>query len=378
MPRAVLVKDTPIERTPRVMQLEGIFDIPPAERTSETWNVDFELPEKWNIGLIVGPSGCGKTSVSKALWPDNVAPEWKWPDARSIVDGFPRRMSIKEITGLLSSIGFSSPPSWLRPFRVLSTGEQFRASIARTLAEMKGLAVVDEFTSVVDRTVAKIASAAVAKAVRRRNQRLIAVSCHHDIAEWLEPDWIYEPHLNRFTRGELRRPRIVLEIFRVHHSAWRLFRKHHYLSADLNTSAICFVAKWGDDPVAFSSWLQFVTGGGLAIKREHRTVTLPDFQGVSIGNALSTFCASLWLAIGFRAISTTSHPSMIRSRLASKLWKCKRYGSSSSSTWRKSAGFRAATGTAWNRWTAGFEYIGPRMDRTQAEGIVRVVKWKAA
>lgn len=64
-------------------------------------------------------------------------------------------MGIKDIVGLLSSVGFSSPPSWVRPFRVLSTGEQFRVTMARTLAEMPDLAVVDEFTSVVDRTVAR-------------------------------------------------------------------------------------------------------------------------------------------------------------------------------------------------------------------------------
>ena len=78
--------------------------------------------------------------------------------------------------------------------------------------------------------------AAIAKAVRRRKQKFIAVSCHHDIIEWLQPDWIYEPAGDQLTlpRGSLQRPKIELEIFRVHYPAWELFRKHHYLDTNLN------------------------------------------------------------------------------------------------------------------------------------------------
>ena len=66
--------------------------------------------------------------------------------------------------------------------------------------------------------------AAIAKAVRRRKQKFIAVSCHHDIIEWLQPDWIYEPAGDQLTlpRGSLQRPKIELEIFRVHYPAWEL------------------------------------------------------------------------------------------------------------------------------------------------------------
>ncbi|MEV1247900.1 hypothetical protein [Nonomuraea sp. NPDC049750] len=66
-------------------------------------------------------------------------------------------MSIKDIVALLGAVGLSSPPAWLRPYRTLSNGEAFRASIARALAESGDLVVIDEFTSVVDRQVAKVA-----------------------------------------------------------------------------------------------------------------------------------------------------------------------------------------------------------------------------
>src|SRR5262249_47030182 len=152
------------------------------------------LDEKaWHIGLITGPSGCGKSTIARHLWPDETRQRFDWPTDASILDAFPASLSIKEIAALLSSVGFSSPPAWLRPFHVLSTGQQFRVTLARLLAEFPDLAVMDEYTSVVDRTVAQIGSAALARTVRQRGQRFVAVTCHEDVIDWLQPDWIYCP-----------------------------------------------------------------------------------------------------------------------------------------------------------------------------------------
>ena len=132
MPTLTITRSSPVKRTPRVVQLEGLFDVPPSGRSELAWSVDLPLDEKpWQIGLIVGPSGSGKTTVARELFGKSLVCGYTWPSDRSIVDGFPRGMPIKEITLLLSSVGFSSPPSWLRPFHVLSNGEQFRATIAR-------------------------------------------------------------------------------------------------------------------------------------------------------------------------------------------------------------------------------------------------------
>ena len=168
-----------------------------------------------------------------------------WPAERSILDAFPPAMPIKNIVELLSSVGFSSPPAWRRPFQALSTGEQFRVSLARLLAFCPDLAVVDEYTSVVDRTVAQIGSAALAKTVRRRPQQFVAVTCHEDVEEWLQPDWTYRPATNTFAWRLLQcRPPIELVIGRVARSAWLLFQPHHYLSHSLAPASICFAAWW--------------------------------------------------------------------------------------------------------------------------------------
>lgn len=372
MPRVNIVRDSAVVRTPRVMQMEGMFDVPPSQRSAEQWTVDLALPDAWNVGLIVGPSGSGKTTVARELFGESIAESWQWPHDKSLLDGFPQGMSIKEIVELLSSVGFSSPPSWVRPFHVLSNGEQFRVNMARTLAEMKDLAVVDEFTSVVDRTVAQIGSAAIAKTVRRRNQKFIAVACHYDIAEWLEPDWIYEPHANRLTAGRLlRRPKIELTVQRVHSSAWQLFRKHHYLNTELNAAARCFVAFWQGVPVAFVGAQFMPHPKTRTLYREHRAVCLPDYQGVGIGNSLSCYVGAMLKAIGMHYNSVTSHPAMIQARAKSTNWAM--VGQSKVGDRKVHSG--TLGGANWkpevmvNRQTFTFRYVGPALDKTEAQHV---------
>lgn len=371
MPGISILRESKIIRTPRVMQLEGVFDVAPSQKSVEQWTVNLELPQEWNVGLIVGPSGCGKTTIAHELFGEYLVKDWKWSKDKSIVDDFSKSMSIKDITGLLSSVGFSSPPSWLRPFHVLSNGEQFRVNMARTLAENKDIAVVDEFTSVVDRTVAKIGSAAMQKTVRKRNQKFIAVSCHYDIAEWLEPDWMYQPATDEFTDGRLlRRPEIQLEIKRVHSSAWQLFRKHHYLNTSLNTSAVCFCAFWDGIPVAFTAVLHFPHPIRKNTKREHRTVCLPDYQGVGIGNAMSSYIGALCKGLGYSFISQTSHPSMIRTRAKSNKWKMiQRPRTGDKAIPKEGLASLHLRKTIATRFRATFEYIGDALPGNEADNI---------
>jgi ABC-type lipoprotein export system ATPase subunit len=273
----------PVVQTARMLQVAGIFDIPLTERSERTWTVDLRLGEQpWQIGLIVGPSGSGKSTLAREVFGDSLISGYDWPVDESVVDGFPVELSIRDITAALSSVGFSTPPAWLRPFRCLSTGEQFRATLARALLDPRRLVVVDEFTSVVDRTVAQIGSAAVAKAVRHQpNKQFVAVTCHADVEEWLCPDWVIEMPAGSFIRRSLRqRPSIELEVCRVDRSAWKLFKHHHYLNTSLNRAAVCFVALWRSRPVAFASALP--APGRVTCWREHRTVCLPDFQGVGL------------------------------------------------------------------------------------------------
>ena len=356
-----------VERTPRVVQLEGMFDVPEAKRRTVDFHFDVPIEERdWQIGLIVGPSGAGKTSVARHLLGECIVDGYDWHPTRSVVDSFGER-PIREVVEALSSVGFASPPSWTKPYAVLSNGEKFRATMARALMDERQTIVIDEFTSVIDRTVARIGSHAIAKAVRRKpGKRFVAVSCHDDIIDWLQPDWILEPHVGRFHwRSLQRRPAIDLEIARVGYSAWSLFAPHHYLTAEINRSAVCFVAFYEGRPVAFDAWLPFVgrLRDSRKAKRGHRTVCLPDYQGVGIGGAMFTTIASAWRALGFRAFSRTAHPAEIAQRMRSGMWRLTGHGFTGKDTGRQRLLARSRTTT---RRAASFEYVGPSMAHENA------------
>lgn len=364
----------PIDETPRVLQVRGLFDLAP-ERTSRVeWDVEAPIDAAaWSIGLITGPSGCGKSTLARHLfpspanlWADTLPP---WPRGRSVLDGFPEALSVKDITELLGSVGFSSPPAWLRPYEALSTGQRFRCDLARLLAleQTFTVRVFDEYTSVVDRTVAQIGSAAVAKAIRGRGLKFVAVTCHEDVMDWLQPDWVLNPADGTFTRRRLRRrPPIHLEVSRCGSQVWHLFAPHHYLSHALAGGAVCFLATWRERPVAFSSWLPFVGAGPLA-RREHRTVVLPDYQGVGIGSALSALIASMWKALGYVARSTTTHPGFKKARLRSKDWRLAR---APSLALGKQRGRFKRLKHADTRLTTGWEYVGEAMPHRQAKALL--------
>lgn len=367
MSSADVVVETPVRRSARVMQLEGMFGLS-AERVSRSaWTVEAPLGERdWAVGLIVGPSGSGKTMIARHLFGD-FDKRVEWSGERSVIDEFPSGLPVGQIVELLSSVGFSSPPSWLRPFCALSNGEQFRVGIARLLAERPELAVVDEFTSVVDRTVAHAASHAIAKTVRRNGSRLVAVTCHEDVEAWLQPDWTYRPATNEFAWGCLQpRPSVEVNVCRVPTATWALFRHHHYLDTSLHRAAICFGAFLEGRLAAFSAWLQAT--GVRGMKREHRTVTLPDYQGFGVGNRLSSVVASSWRGLGFRAVSTTGHPGMVAVRNRSDGWRMTRRPSLASG--RSSGGARHLDASrATRRYTASFEYIGEPMLRADAHSL---------
>ena len=351
MPSFSIEVESEIVRDAKVMQVEGMFDVAPAKRSKLEWKVDLPIEERpWNIGLIIGPSGCGKTTVAKTAFDKELVSGYDWDGKKAVVSQF-GDMSIKDVCSALSSVGFSSAPSWLRPFHALSNGEQFRVTLARAISSGE-MVCIDEFTSVVDRTVAKIGSCAVAKAVRKKNSQLVAVSCHYDIVEWLQPDWTYEPIGNKFEwRSLRRRPDIEMEVRRCTVAAWELFKAHHYLSTSINKSAACFVAEIEGRPAAFSSVISFMhpTAPGW---KSHRVVCLPDFQGVGIGNALAEYVASMFLSTGKPFYATTANHSMIHYRARSKKWKMTR-------SERVAKTERKLGPTSYTRNTYGFRYVGP-------------------
>ena len=143
MPSINVVVETDVSRSPRARQLEGMFDVPPSEKARLEWNVEIPIEaRKWNVGLIVGPSGAGKTTIARELFGDALDRPLEWGGA-SVVDDFDSKLSMQDISRVCQAVGFNTIPAWLRPFRVLSNGEQFRVELARRLIEGDGLVVVE-------------------------------------------------------------------------------------------------------------------------------------------------------------------------------------------------------------------------------------------
>ncbi|MBN2293670.1 MAG: hypothetical protein JXM70_14670 [Pirellulales bacterium] len=366
MPSIEVEVSCPVYDSFRVQQISGIFDVPIEERVRERFHVDMpELGDDWRVGLIVGPSGSGKSTMAKRIFGDHVWRGRPWPDDRAVVDCLGER-PIKEITGLFTAVGFSSPPSWIKPYEVLSGGERFRCDLARALVESDNCCVFDEFTSVVDRNVAKIGSAAVARAVRggRVNCRFVAVTCHYDVAEWLEPDWTLDMATSTFHRRCLRRPEIELEIFRCRRNAWRMFARYHYLTGALGRGARCYMALWRGVPVAFCATLALI--GRRDRWRISRLVTLPDYQGVGIGTGTARAVAELHLAQGHRLNITAGHPALIAHCRHSPLWRTvnvKKLGAPRDSR-RFARGYRGSPG----RTVVSFEFVGSQSPVSRASG----------
>ena len=290
------------------------YDIQNKEFTSV--NISYQLDNlesfDWNIIVVFGGSGSGKTSILKNIG------EIKNPNFKkdiSLISNFDW-LEPKEATYLLTSVGLSSVPTWLRPFDLLSNGEQYRATIAYLISKAKDgeIILIDEFTSVVNRDVAMSMSFAIQKYIRKNNKRVIFASCHYDIFEWLMPDFILSPEKGgTLERGEwLRqgRPSIELSVHRCKPKVWDLFKKHHYLTQEVNEAYVFLLFELNKKPIAIC-----VIGyhSGYNIKpsfRESRIVVLPDYQGMGIGSKISEFMGSILKNSNYNYYTKTTNPAL--------------------------------------------------------------------
>lgn len=290
-------------------------------------------PKEWVIGAIIGASGSGKSTLLRENFSHDETDfeNHEYDHTKSVIS------NIGQITGnaeeaaqILSSVGLSSVPAWIRSPSTLSNGETFRYNLAHTIAiasaKDKDIITIDEFTSVVDRNVAKAASFALQKYARKTGKRVVVASCHDDIVEWLNPDWVYNPHdaetLTNERGWSLRRPKIELKIFRAEYEAWDLFKGHHYMTSELNKACRLFVATWNGVPVGCNAILPFPNGGIDNGWRSSRVVVLPDYQGLGIAGAISEFIGSMIMSQGGRLFARLRHPALANHRLnRPNIWK---------------------------------------------------------
>lgn len=369
--RFEIVLESPVRPSFRVQQAAGMFDVPLGRKLCERFVV--EVPpqtEDWRIGLIVGPSGSGKSTLARHWFGNRMRPAADWPDDRAVIEVFDA-MPLKRAAGLLTAVGFASPPAWLRPYRLLSNGERARCDLARLFADAlyprpdalpkqetepedaagptagapreEGtatseeepwhallppqadrrlpLVVCDEFTSVVDRQAARAIAAGTARRIRegRLPCRFVAVTCHYDVTDWLAPDWVVDMAVKRFAGRRLPRPPIRVEIVPCRREAWRAYRRHHYLSGSLPAVVRCYLAVWEGEAAGFCATAPMP--GRAGTRRISRLVVLPEYQGMGIGGAFLDAVAEWTVRGGKRVTITAAHPAVISHCRRSTRWK---------------------------------------------------------
>lgn len=338
--------------------------------------IDADLDFKWNIGVVVGPSGSGKTSIGKIIFGgENKIHDYTsgWDNTKPIIDCIAPDGDFNEITGALANVGLGSVPSWLRPFGVLSNGEQFRAGLARVICEKPSEIVIDEFTSVIDRQVAKIGSQAFQKAWRRQNPngKVVLLTPHYDILDWIQPDWIIDTKNKTFEKECLRqRPKIDLEIWKVDSHYWRFFKPHYYLDLPMPVCAEYFIGVVDGELACHMAVAPRFESKGF---RGTRLVTMPEWQGAGVGMRFLNFIGEYHKQGNGRKGKKyplyfhTSHPQLCGALRHSKLWtqvSAGLYGGDkkkSASTIRASRKGKKAVGSGYGghfRAVQGFKYMG--------------------
>ena len=276
-----------------------------------------DLPKE-GLVLIVGTSGSGKSTILRSLGHNQTV---TISPCMSVIENFSTAERGEE---LLLAAGLRSIPAWFRAPSTLSNGERHRFEMA--VAIDQGIQCIDEFTSVVDRDTAKALAYSVRKYYDRNPGVLYIASCHRDITDWLDPDYIYDTDVQELSARRslhlrLGRPKITLDIRGTTPDDWRRFSKYHYLDTRMSRSVHCYVGLIGDKPVAFHAAIHSTNRDIHSYWRGHRTVVLPEFQGLGIGTAFSDAIAEMYVSRGMRYFSKTAHPSFGEHREKSPLWR---------------------------------------------------------
>lgn len=282
--------ESPVSTSFRCQKAADSLDIDASKKAVHEFSVNADVTTPFNVGLIVGASGSGKTTLARQMFGDDVF-DFEYDPSKPVIEQFPDDMSYDECAKLLSGIGLTSVPCWIRPIYTLSNGQTARAIAALQMAKSDTF-VVDEWTSVVDRTVAKAMSNCLQKFARKNNKTVVALSCHYDVFEWLNPDWVIDCNKQEYTdRRSLwqnyeRQEKIEFTIRECDKSTWRYFSKYHYLSDKLAGGKQYFYGLYhNSEQIGFIAYSNYVPHRKGTVMQMHfnRVVVHPDYVGLGLG-----------------------------------------------------------------------------------------------
>jgi len=341
MPNTKLKKYEVHLSSPVVQSFRGIkagqsLDIDMEKKSEHHLVIEADIETEFNIGLIVGASGSGKTTLGKQIYGENAFKELLQDD-KAVIDQFSDNFSYDEIANMLSGVGLTSVPCWIRPAYTLSNGQKARAECALQMANDDNLTIIDEWTSVVDRTVAKVMSHCISKHARKTNKQVVLIACHYDIIEWLNPDWIIDCNTQKFIdRRRLRSSfkkseELNFTIKPITGESWKYFSKYHYLNdrlvGGINQHYGMF---YGDMQIGFISYNNYVPRRRSTKSAQkkyamhfNRLVIHPDYCGFGLGIKFLNATAKDMVDRGYNVYGKFSSAPMYASLSKSPLWKLK-------------------------------------------------------
>lgn len=308
------------------------LDIDITKKSVHKLKIDgIKLPENWNVGLVYGASGSGKTTLIKKIFGDQVF-KTILDDNEPIINQLPQELSYEECAAILSGIGLNSVPCWVRPVKTLSNGQRARAEAAMLMVQNEAIINIDEWTSVVDRTVAKAMSHCVQKFARHHNKRIILCSCHSDVLEWLIPDWLIDCNEQKFHVKQnedfffTKRDVLQFDIKRIGRESWRYFSKYHYLSDKLPGGEIYLYGLFHQGKqIGFQCFANYVPTrkGATPIVHSNRTVIHPDYQGLGLGIKLINESSRVFIEEKprYRIMAKFSAMPVYKAMIKQKQWK---------------------------------------------------------
>ena len=102
--------------------------------------------------------------------------------------------------------------------------------------------------------------------------------------------------------------------------------RYHYLSSDLNSSAQCYGLYDGNTIIGFVAILHFPHSKNKKIKRIHRIVIHPDYQGIGLGIKFLNCVSQMYRSEGYDVTICTSSFNLMKGLLHRKdQWVCVRH-----------------------------------------------------
>jgi len=351
-----VILECPVSESFRCVMAANSVDLDIKSKSKHEISIIADLDSPWSVGLIIGASGSGKTTLAKNIFGAECF-DFEIDESLPVIEQFPEIMSYEDCQRALMGVGLTQVPCWIRPIYTLSNGQKSRAVAALQMASQSQF-VVDEWTSVVDRTVAKSMSHCLQKHARKIEGQICAVSCHYDVLDWLNPDWVIDCNKGEYTdrrslwQDHKRSEKLEFEIMQIGSESWKYFSKYHYLSSKVPGGICKFYGLFHKgDQIGFQCFANYVPHSDKSKKMQmhfNRTVIHPDYVGLGLGIKLINLTSQIMHESGYDVRAKFSSVPVAQALKKSKEWHLRsvqRFTAPGNGITARKSGFRNAVKT---------------------------------